>query len=262
MSERRRSLARSARAGSRRMRSSRGSTWFNSGFERLVARYRATIVTGDRPQMAVRSAIYALVCLALVIAVLPAADRLPADRGPGRRAGPVQPSARRDPEPHAGGAATRSSTISCSTRAKNVETLFTVAGGGGGGGASGQNTGQGFVNLVDWEQAQGQGKHRRRHRPARVERVPRPARRAGVRARARRDPRPRPVERLHHGAAEPQRPEPRRNSRPRATGCSTLPMPIPQLTGVRISDLPDVADSEGRRRPAEADARSASTRTT
>lgn len=32
---------------------------------------------------------------------------------------------------------------------KNVRTLFTVAGGGGGG-ASGQNTGQGFMNLTDW----------------------------------------------------------------------------------------------------------------
>jgi multidrug efflux pump len=39
--------------------------------------------------------------------------------------------------------------------AKNVETLFTVAGGGGGGGASGQNTGQGFINLVDWSQRHG-----------------------------------------------------------------------------------------------------------
>ena len=39
--------------------------------------------------------------------------------------------------------------------AKNVETLFTVAGGGGGGGASGQNTGQGFINFVDWSQRQG-----------------------------------------------------------------------------------------------------------
>jgi multidrug efflux pump len=38
---------------------------------------------------------------------------------------------------------------------KNVETLFTVAGGGGGGGASGQNTGQGFINLVDWSKRHG-----------------------------------------------------------------------------------------------------------
>ena len=42
---------------------------------------------------------------------------------------------------------------------------------------------------------------RRRDHPARHRRVPRPARRAVLRARTRRDPRPRPIERLHDGAA-------------------------------------------------------------
>jgi multidrug efflux pump len=37
---------------------------------------------------------------------------------------------------------------------KNASVLFTVAGGGGGG-ASGQNTGQGFLNFVDWEERKG-----------------------------------------------------------------------------------------------------------
>ncbi len=37
---------------------------------------------------------------------------------------------------------------------KNVTTLFTVAGGGGGG-ASGQNTGQGFMNFADWSERSG-----------------------------------------------------------------------------------------------------------
>jgi multidrug efflux pump len=37
----------------------------------------------------------------------------------------------------------------------NVRTMFTVTGGGGGGGASGQNTGQGFVNLADWSERKG-----------------------------------------------------------------------------------------------------------
>ncbi|MGE7206360.1 multidrug efflux RND transporter permease subunit [Sphingomonas sp. NPDC019816] len=36
---------------------------------------------------------------------------------------------------------------------KNVKVLFTVAGGGGG--ASGQNTGQGFINFVDWADRKG-----------------------------------------------------------------------------------------------------------
>src|SRR3546814_9248802 len=36
----------------------------------------------------------------------------------------------------------------------NVQALFLVAGGGGGG-AAGQNTGQGYVNLVDWDDRPG-----------------------------------------------------------------------------------------------------------
>ena len=38
---------------------------------------------------------------------------------------------------------------------KNVAVLFAVTGGGGGGGASGQNTGQGFVNLAPFDQRKG-----------------------------------------------------------------------------------------------------------
>jgi multidrug efflux pump len=38
---------------------------------------------------------------------------------------------------------------------KNSATMFTVTGGGGGGGASGQNTGQGFINLADWSERKG-----------------------------------------------------------------------------------------------------------
>jgi multidrug efflux pump len=36
----------------------------------------------------------------------------------------------------------------------NIATMFTVAGGGGGG-ASGQNTGRGFLNFVDWSEREG-----------------------------------------------------------------------------------------------------------
>ena len=38
---------------------------------------------------------------------------------------------------------------------KNISTMFTVSGGGGGGGPSGQNTGQGFLNLTDWSDRKG-----------------------------------------------------------------------------------------------------------
>ncbi|OJU13658.1 MAG: multidrug efflux RND transporter permease [Caulobacterales bacterium 68-7] len=37
---------------------------------------------------------------------------------------------------------------------KNVQTIFTTAGGGGGG-VSGQNTGQGFINFADWKDRKG-----------------------------------------------------------------------------------------------------------
>src|SRR5690606_25385924 len=38
----------------------------------------------------------------------------------------------------------------------NVNAIFLVAGGGGGGGGSaGQNTGQGFVSLIDWDDRPG-----------------------------------------------------------------------------------------------------------
>jgi len=39
--------------------------------------------------------------------------------------------------------------------AANLATVFTVAGGGGGGGATGQNTGQGFINLAPWDERKG-----------------------------------------------------------------------------------------------------------
>ena len=106
---------------------------------------------------------------------------------------------------------------------KNVKTYFTVAGGGQG--AAGQNTGQAFINLADYDKRKGT----KNSADAIVQRasggVPRPARRAGVRARPGRDPRPRPVERLHHGAAEHRRHDARRSSRRRATSCSPQPSP-------------------------------------
>ena len=81
--------------------------------------------------------------------VPPAADRLPADRGPGRGAAsssacPPGATQTRTLEVRDGDRA----TISHEHEAKNVQTLFTVAGGGGGGGAVGQNTGQGFINFA------------------------------------------------------------------------------------------------------------------
>ncbi len=131
----------------------RGSTWFNSGFERLVVRYRETIVRViDRKWLAL--GIYALVCLALVIMFF----RLPTGFLPTEDQGAAQIQFRLPP----GATQNRTQEVQgqieryfMQREGKNVETLFTVAGGGGGGGASGQNTGQGFLNFVDWSKRKG-----------------------------------------------------------------------------------------------------------
>ena len=131
----------------------RGSTWFNTGFERFVVRYREIIVQViDRKWLAL--GIYALVCLALVIMFF----RLPTGFLPTEDQGAAQIQFRLPP----GATQNRTQEVQdqieryfMQREGKNVETLFTVAGGGGGGGASGQNTGQGFLNFVDWSQRKG-----------------------------------------------------------------------------------------------------------
>jgi multidrug efflux pump len=131
----------------------RGSTWFNTGFERFVVRYREIIVQViDRKWLALGT--YALVCLALVIMFY----RLPTGFLPTEDQGAAQIQFRLPP----GATQNRTQEVQdqieryfMQREAKNVETLFTVAGGGGGGGASGQNTGQGFLNLVDWSKREG-----------------------------------------------------------------------------------------------------------
>src|SRR5690242_7946982 len=131
----------------------RASTWFNTGFERFVVRYRSTIVTViDRKWLAL--GIYLLVCLALVIMFF----RLPTGFLPTEDQGAAQVQFRLPP----GATQNRTQEVQSEIEryfaqheSKNVETLFTVAGGGGGGGASGQNTGQGFINFVDWSKRRG-----------------------------------------------------------------------------------------------------------
>jgi len=129
----------------------RGRTAFNTGFTRLVTRYRESIVwVIDRKWLAL--GLYALVCVALAIMFV----RLPTGFLPTEDQGAAQVQFRLPP------GATQNRTLEVQAaieryftqhEAKNVETLFTVAGGGGG--ASGQNTGQGFINLTDWSQREG-----------------------------------------------------------------------------------------------------------
>jgi multidrug efflux pump len=131
----------------------RGSTWFNTGFERVVVRYRASIVAViARKWLAL--GIYLLVCLALIFMFL----RLPTGFLPTEDQGAAQVQFRLPP----GATQNRTQQVQAQIEryfaqheSKNIQTLFTVAGGGGGGGASGQNTGQGFMNFVDWSKRPG-----------------------------------------------------------------------------------------------------------
>ena len=149
--------------------------------------------------------------------------------------------ARRDADPNARSADARSSNISAEHEAKNIQTLFTVAGGGGAAARAARTPARASSTSLRGTSARA----RKTRADAIVERASgafRGLRDAQVFALgARRDPRPRPVERLHHGAAEPQRHEPRAVPRPRATSCSQLANADPKLTSVRLSDLPDVA---------------------
>lgn len=126
---------------------------FNTGFERLVARYREMIVKViDRKWLFL--GIYALVVAALVLMFY----RLPTGFLPTEDQGAASIQVRLPP------GATQSRTLEVQRQIeqyfadherKNVQTLFTVVGGGGGSGAVGQNTGQGFLNFVSWDERPG-----------------------------------------------------------------------------------------------------------
>lgn len=130
----------------------RARLWFNNGFESMTERYAGSVQKAvDRKWLFL--AIYAgvIVVLALLFvrlptSFLPTEDQgaasvrfeLPAGATQGRTL-EVQQAVERYFLEHEG---------------KNVQTIFTVAGGGGGGSA-GQNTGQGFLNFVDWDDRPG-----------------------------------------------------------------------------------------------------------
>jgi multidrug efflux pump len=131
----------------------RARNWFNRNFDRGIERYsRAVVAVVDRKWLFLL--IYVVVVAALAImfvrlstGFLPTEDqgaasvqfRLPAGATQGRTL-EVQRAVER---------------YFAEQEAKNVAVMFTVAGGGGGGGASGQNTGQGFLNLADWSNRSG-----------------------------------------------------------------------------------------------------------
>ena len=126
---------------------------FNTGFERLVVRYGEKIVKViDRKWLFL--GIYALVVAALILMFY----RLPTGFLPTEDQGAASIQVRLPP------GATQNRTLEVQRQieqyfsdheGKNVQTLFTVVGGGGGSGAVGQNTGQGFLNFVPWDDRPG-----------------------------------------------------------------------------------------------------------
>jgi len=128
---------------------------FNRFFARSTERYvRAVQVSVDRKWLFL--GIFAAICAVLVLMFV----RLPTGFLPTEDQGAASLQIRLP------AGATQGRTIEVqravedylmTQEAKNIAVLFTVAGGGGGGGNAGQNTGQGFVNLAPWDERKGSG---------------------------------------------------------------------------------------------------------
>lgn len=126
---------------------------FNRTFDRGVARYTGAVTSViDRKKLFLL--IYGAICLILVLLF----GRLPTSFLPTEDQGAASIQFRLP------AGATQQRTLEVQRQieqylqryeAKNLATVFTVAGGGGGGGATGQNTGQGFINLAPWDERKG-----------------------------------------------------------------------------------------------------------
>ena len=129
-----------------------GRLKFNSGFERLINWYVGTVTkVVDRKWLFL--GIYAAVCAILIVMFL----RLPTGFLPTEDQGAASVQFRLP----AGATMTRTADVQRTVEdyflkgdeKKNVKTFFTVAGGGQG--ASGQNSGQAFINLAAYDQREG-----------------------------------------------------------------------------------------------------------
>ena len=130
----------------------RAKTWFNTNFERGTERYVASVKT-----VVDRKWLFLLVYLAVVALLAVLFLRMPTGFLPTEDQGGAQVQFRLP----AGATRGRTEEVQQSVERyfqkyekANVQTMFTVAGGGGGG-ASGQNTGQGFMQFADWEKREG-----------------------------------------------------------------------------------------------------------
>ena len=127
------------------------STWFNEGFERLADRYKQTV-----RWIQDRKLIFMLIYGAVVLLLAGLFLRLPTGFLPTEDQG----GAIVQFQLPAG--ATLHRTVAVQRQVEdyfyeyekqNIRTMFSVSGGGGG--ASGQNTGQAFINLSDWADRKG-----------------------------------------------------------------------------------------------------------
>lgn len=126
---------------------------FNRNFDRGVERYTGAVTTVVNRKW-LFLLIYAVVCLLLVLMF----TRLPTGFLPTEDQGAASVQFRLP----AGATQSRTQEVQKAVEryfmeqeGKNTSVMFTVTGGGGGGGASGQNTGQGFINLADWSERKG-----------------------------------------------------------------------------------------------------------
>ncbi|HEX7871693.1 MAG TPA: efflux RND transporter permease subunit [Sphingobium sp.] len=131
----------------------RSKHWFNDSFNRLSDRYRNACARVVDLKWRYLSLYVVIIALVVVLFL-----RLPSGFLPTEDQGVVSLQTRLPP----GATLERTDTVQLAVKryflekeAKNVRALFLVTGGGGGGGPSGQNTGQGFLNLVNWDDRPG-----------------------------------------------------------------------------------------------------------
>lgn len=140
-------------AGGLMARMEAAGAWFNRSFARGTERFARTVIkVVDRKWLFLL--IYAGICAILLLLF----TRLPTSFLPVEDQGTVSMQYRLP------AGSTQARTIEVQEalerywqtyEAKNLSVMFTVTGGGGGGGATGQNTGQGFINLAPWEDRRG-----------------------------------------------------------------------------------------------------------
>ncbi|WP_426260139.1 efflux RND transporter permease subunit [Sphingomonas sp. DC1100-1] len=126
--------------------------WFNRTFEKTVTRYTGAVQT-----VVDRKWLFLLIYVGVVALLAMLFLRLPTGFLPTEDQGAAIVQFRLPP----GATIARTQQVQrqvenyfAQYEPKNTSVLFTVAGGGGGG-VSGQNTGQGFLNFVDWKDRSG-----------------------------------------------------------------------------------------------------------